>query len=453
MNTLNNLLVEMQKSFEIPMENNPVELKEFLPEKIKNEPEMEKLLSKKIDIEFKEFLSKKLDKYYTFITDKKCQNFLIKIIKLDVQQKRSSFQNIDDFNNCIKVLIEGINQSLSDYYEGKPAKAYDHFKATLDGKDVKFEDIFPRLYTEFGHFGDVLYRTRKDEGKTFTKEDLFHIDFESRHLVNTARYSIPGFPALYLGSSSFVCWKEFNEYPFEKLWFSSFKLIPKENGSGYSVFSIDRIQDFLGASVFTTDNPECYRVVRYLAIFPLMIACSIKTKYDNKQFKAEYIIPQLLTQYIADDNSIDGIKYPSTKVDYSKLQGVSAYNFVFPPKIIKSAGHCDYLTRMFHMTEPTNLKIVELALNPSTTKLGRTSSEGGEQAKKIMLIEGCWDSYIDSSFEKIEKILKKSIVSRNSIISLVELEKFSDIYSKYPKYPFFGSAKALGNWSFVVTKQ
>jgi hypothetical protein len=335
MNTLNDLLVEMQKPFEIPMENDTT-------------------------MEFKDFLSKKLDDYYSFIKKQEPQNILESCIEPIRQEKWASFSSIVDFNNCIEKLIKGLKNVLNLYYEGKPAESYQVFKTTLD--ETKAKNLLNRKYSYFFGIEPILYRARKDESKSFTKTDLFHIGFENRHLIGTTRYSIPGFPALYLGSSTFVCWKEFNEYSFKKLWFSSFKL----NKGDYSVLSIDRIQEILDALNQRSNPSEIhFSVIRSLAIFPLMIACSVKTKHHDKPFKPEYIISQLLTQYIADDSNLDGIRYPSTKVDYSKLKGVSAYNYVFPPQKIKSAGHCDYLMDMFYLTEPTNLELEELAFSYS----------------------------------------------------------------------------------------
>lgn len=37
---------------------------------------------------------------------------------------------------------------------------------------------------------------------------MFHIPFELRGKAATQRYSIPGLPSLYLGSSCYICWEE-----------------------------------------------------------------------------------------------------------------------------------------------------------------------------------------------------------------------------------------------------
>lgn len=37
---------------------------------------------------------------------------------------------------------------------------------------------------------------------------MFHINLDNRVIVSSERYSFPGLPCLYLGTSSFVCWVE-----------------------------------------------------------------------------------------------------------------------------------------------------------------------------------------------------------------------------------------------------
>ena len=52
-----------------------------------------------------------------------------------------------------------------------------------------------------------LYRMRISK-ETLSKEKMFHVPFNMREKVSSARFSIPGFPCLYLGTSLEVCWNE-----------------------------------------------------------------------------------------------------------------------------------------------------------------------------------------------------------------------------------------------------
>ena len=45
---------------------------------------------------------------------------------------------------------------------------------------------------------------------TLSQQEFFHIPFNLRGKVKTQRFSIPGFPSLYLGTTIYVCWEELN---------------------------------------------------------------------------------------------------------------------------------------------------------------------------------------------------------------------------------------------------
>ena len=44
-------------------------------------------------------------------------------------------------------------------------------------------------------------------------KELFHIPISKRGIVKTQRYSIPGYPCLYLGKSIYGCWEEMRRPP------------------------------------------------------------------------------------------------------------------------------------------------------------------------------------------------------------------------------------------------
>lgn len=59
-----------------------------------------------------------------------------------------------------------------------------------------------------------LYRMRRMENRRdVSNKDLFHIPLNKRGIVNTNRYSAPGYPCLYLGTSIYACWEELGRPP------------------------------------------------------------------------------------------------------------------------------------------------------------------------------------------------------------------------------------------------
>lgn len=129
-----------------------------------------------------------------------------------------------------------------------------------------------------------------------------HIPFDSRYLCKTERYSIAGYPCLYLGYSEDVCYLEMG-----KVDCSCIKLKLKE-GKKLSCFDL---------TLRYFDNDQNVLV----KFWPLVAACNLIPFYcvftkevytpSNIGFKEEYIIPQLLTMYIHKKfpKVVDGIRY------------------------------------------------------------------------------------------------------------------------------------------------
>ena len=59
-----------------------------------------------------------------------------------------------------------------------------------------------------------FFRFRCGNNYDYSINDLFHIPYSKRTLVNNYRYSIAGHPSLYLGQSTFVCWNELRKPDF-----------------------------------------------------------------------------------------------------------------------------------------------------------------------------------------------------------------------------------------------
>jgi hypothetical protein len=300
-------------------------------------------------------------------------------------------------------LTTGIKQSVKHYYEGKLLKATQVFHEALDaiGLNRLIEvEIFPE--------GRTFYRTRYSSERPLTRKELFHNPFENRGIVATNRYSIPGLPALYLGDSTYVCWEEYNRKDFRNLYFSRFC-----NTAPLKVVKIQRLPDLI-TQLSADDVSEQKRMTilaRYLSLFPLSIACSIRTRSTTDVFKPEYIVPQLLLQYITDQDGKDaaGIMYPSTKVNYDKIQGVPAYNYVFPVKQIQSNGYCSDLANVFALTNPTSTELESLThfsnLDPLPMADGLQAL--GLASGKFIAVADESSPYANTAFGFLERVLHR----------------------------------------------
>lgn len=304
--------------------------------------------------------------------------------------------------DTIRTLSAGLSDTVNSYYNGNIAAAIKTFNDTSD--DLQFMKIANLQSIEPGR---NFYRARSSDKRSLSRPELFHNPYENRHVVTTARYSIPGFPALYLGQSVFAAWRELGEPPINSLFISRLS-----NKVALKVVQILTALQFRQTSFayppnlrWTTGIHEATRtmsVLKFLATYPLSLACSIRTK-RNGTFKPEYIIPQLLLQYIvnknAEEDTLIGIMYPSTKFDFIvPVHGLSL-NYVFPVKEVAKTGYCPSLVDAFEITQPTTIEIEELINH------NREPYPSPAYSQMIELIPGEYIKYEQTKLFYIENIL------------------------------------------------
>ena len=285
---------------------------------------------------------KSSDDYKAFLND----YLLLYIEILNKHKVNSRITNrVARFNKYIGLIF-------SEYYNGRHNMAYELFKEALNTCiDI---DIFTRSISN----NSVFYRGRKHKEKKFSKKEMFHIPFEKRFKVSTERYSYPGLPCLYLGSSQEVCATELGE-EISNLTIARF--IYHKNQNDYKMLDLTSLLfDFFSGAY---EN----EAEKFLANLPLILICSTYTLYDNEEevkFKNEYILPQLLLEYIINESifkdcAVIGVKYFSVKEDFIQyfLKGdfyamQKICNYVFPTQGTKNnTGHCSRLENMFEVAE------------------------------------------------------------------------------------------------------
>lgn len=168
------------------------------------------------------------------------------------------------------------------------------------------------------------------------KKDMLHIPFYNRELVSTQRFSIPGVPCLYLGTTSYVCWLEMDKPQDNIFNISSFKL-PKDlkilNLAIDTNLIKNQIQLVNQSSGKKKDN-NTKLLNLMIELMPLVYATSFSIKNTNRKFKSEYIISQLIMQCL-NELKIDGIAYISKKVKNSILAFPQCINLAIPMKTNK----------------------------------------------------------------------------------------------------------------------
>jgi hypothetical protein len=220
-------------------------------------------------------------------------------------------------------------------------------------------------------FKSELYRIRRESkpGTSFDKPGLFHIPFEERHKVKRQRYSIPGLPSLYLGGSLYVCWEELRRPKFESIHVARFEVAPGEKITVLDFMARPRHM-VVGASLdpcLADGGEKEDDYCAWAVCWPLMAAAAIAPQHDGEPFIAEYIIPQLILQWITDKShaDVDGIAYTSVICKTHSDYPAAIADLVFPAKEMAASGYCPRLRRKFAMTPPIAWHLLERVNLPS----------------------------------------------------------------------------------------
>ena len=315
-------------------------------------------------------------------------------------------QSVDDFEDItynidlIKTrqnhLVESLNSALSNYYAGKPAKALSELEKGLNSKIKNFEQVLN--IRDFSPNTD-FYRIRiQKQNFPLSTEKFFHIPFELRGKIRTQRFSIPGFPSLYLGTSSYVCWEELSRPNL-----NDFQIVRLKNTKLLKIIDLSPPKD---------NNSQTEELYKHLMIWPLVFACSIKVRNNEDHFKPEYIIPQLLLQWVRKNNLIDGISYQTTHIDFKdSLSKGEFLNLVLPVKENKTKGLCSELEGKFKMTQSTSVQLNQCSTN-GLIDGGSAINYKNPNIQQIELIKGSPTNYNISIFGEIEEVLSKMSCSK-----------------------------------------
>jgi hypothetical protein len=137
--------------------------------------------------------------------------------------------------------------------------------------------------------------------------------------------------------------------------------------------------------------------------WPLMATAAIKRRHGDAPFIAEYIIPQLILQWITENNdpNLDGIAYSSVSCNTHVYYAATLANLVFPAKEISDSGYCSCLRSKFAMTNPIPWNLLTRVEHPFKMPIS------GEAT--IELIPGRQSEYRNTEFCAVEgKLLTMS---------------------------------------------
>ncbi|EMS71287.1 hypothetical protein [Ruminiclostridium cellobioparum] len=297
----------------------------------------------------------------------------------------SHFKGIDIVK--IQNICDCLLRCIECYHKGFPSKAYIKMNETM--KVLGTEPL--RKYNKTGiidnDFEETLnlYRIRNIQPNIkYERKDIFHTPYNLRSKVASCRYSISGYPSLYLGTSIKLCCEETKISSLNDLTIAAlfrFDRNIRNNGnlnievielgikpSDFIVFNRgERYKTDSYADAITIDkrlrrdhldeidltNP--LKMISYLYWYPLIAACSFIRVCKSDPFASEYIIPQLLMQWVrakVSQNKLVGIRYFSCASIRASEFG---FNYVFPVSGKEKFGkenYCSVLRRAFILTMP-----------------------------------------------------------------------------------------------------
>ena len=200
------------------------------------------------------------------------------------------------------------------------------------------------------------YRMRNLEphARPYKANEMFHVPFSKRGKLGNYRFSISGYPCLYLGKTIWACWEELHEPDTKRVCVSK-----------ADVISDVKLLDLSWPSKDMSDCPSSL-ASRIICTWPLIIACSIRTLFPDDTFKPEYIIPQLVMLAIKNGKNcgIDymGCLYTSTQQNEYFSWGYDFLtNAAIPVSEINTENEkCPVLNSKIKMTDSKNEEYARL---------------------------------------------------------------------------------------------
>lgn len=218
---------------------------------------------------------------------------------------------------------------------------------------------------------EVYYRIRGGIGFPTERKELFHIPATLRQLVKTERYSMPGYPCLYLASQADLCWYECGKP--EQFTIAKFD-IPQEEDSYLKFIDFSEKLMPLKHSFFgwfyNEEDKQAVRkyLLKHICTYPLRAACSVVTQYPKADFKEEYIVPQLLLQWVAHDDYFDGIRYESCSSS-DEVKSMGGHNIVLVSKSFDSDGYDVRFRKCLKVGVPQRFDINRIEVDPRLSDL------------------------------------------------------------------------------------
>lgn len=269
--------------------------------------------------------------------------------------------------------IETIKNSLVMYYKGNLSKAKLEIEKMIseyikrDSYIVSSINSSPAFYGFLTHnlkMTPTFFRTRSGKER-FSQKDLLPIPMNMRERIPTNRFSVPGIPCLYLGSSSYCCWLELDKPSDDIFNVAAIKVDGDKKifNMAFDGATLNEISMYAQADTKKTINlRENFIQIaeEMIELWPLVCATSFSNNNSTPSFRSEYIISQIIMEIIGEKEEIYGIAYLSKKVTNKVASGVFpfAVNLAIPMSS-DASGYESYNHGHIYGTQLESIKITK----------------------------------------------------------------------------------------------
>lgn len=173
-----------------------------------------------------------------------------------------------------------------------------------------------------------------------------------------------GHPCLYLASQAELCWYECGRP--QKFAISRFDIPQSEDGFiKFIDFSKKLMHGFFCWFHNEKDTEQVRKyLLKYICTYPLRAACSLVVEHPGSRFIEEYIIPQLLLQWVLNDEDFDGIRYESCNSS-DEVKSLGGHNLVLVSNHFDNDGYDINLRTNIKVGEPIVFDINKIKINPN----------------------------------------------------------------------------------------
>lgn len=308
----------------------------------------------------------------------------------------------NDEPQTVKEICTNIEKIVAEAMKGLPSSAFEELEKLLDlnpqSTNCKLETVVCSVDLKHN-----FYRIRQvDSIFEMKREDMFHIPLNKRGLIKTQRYSTPGYPCLYLGESIYGCWEEMHRPPMANCAVSLFQ------NTGELKFI-----DLRFPSHDDWKNPI------YQKLLPLIIACTITVGHPSDSFKPEYILPQLIVEWVikqrTKQQTLHGVVYTSSRyTNKFHFPDKTFTNYAIPVFTVEeNAPYCPELCNLFKVSEPTTNEIEKLVSGGYSFD-GGVFDEISEEEKAIK-------QYNSSDFGYLEDRLQEKSKAQDEMQQVTQL--------------------------------